>query len=1345
MSADHLPAAPMLDAPVAGLPVTAAQSEILVAQQLDPQSAVYNLSLVVEAVGPIDLERAVHAIRRTVARAEALHVRFRAGEDRTVRQVPAPPDAWPLEVVDVRGAADPEVAAQEWMDRDMATVVDVTGDDALFAHALLRLADDHTVWYQRYHHSIIDGFGISLIVADMVARYDDPDLESTVGEWALRDLVDADVDYRGSARFEADRDYWLTEVLDSPEPPQICAAGADTSGTPESTTVTIDAAIADALYAFASAAGIRRTRLPMALLVAYLHRVTGMRDLTVSVAMAARVGRALRRTPGLVSTIVPVMFHVDPDGTVGDLAREIDARLVAPLRHGRYRGADLERDVHAIDSDRRVFGPGINAMMFEHVRELGGHPARIRGSVTGPVRDLDFAIHGGEDGEPIRIDLRAPAGHREELLRHEEGLAHFVSQFLRDPLAVVGSLEPAVDAGHDTVGVAAVTTGDVLPMPVVHRLSEWSGGTARFSQAVLLHAPIEATTENLTAAIQSVLDHHDGLRQRLTRHAPGVWSLNIAEHGRVTPSLRRVDVSGRDDAELRAVIVAERDSAAGRLDPEQGTMLEAVWFDAGPTELGRLLLVAHHLVVDDASWRVLLEDLPTAWEAAQSGRPAALDPIGTSLKEYADLVTAQAQLPARLRELAHWTEITAPGAELVPAAHGDATIGAEARRTVRLSVADTEAVFTALPTLAHADVTDVLVAALRIAVTRWFAERGRESDLLIDLARHGREELEPGVDLSRTVGWFTDITPVRLPGGADGLDALESVTEALRAAPDGGIGYGMLRFANARSAGLLAAGSPAQVLFSYRGRMPAGLVGSWAAALESDSPAIDPDADMGGPYRLIVDVRCEDTPEGPVLGAVFGWSEPDLTEADAKTIGDGWAAAVRGIVVESTDEAEIVGDDATATGPVSVAGGSGDPVPVAPVQRLHWLRHRAAGSSARADHAVALQLRERIDAAVLVRALDDVVDRHVTLRTVFAPDGPEAFASEGPRPGVDMIEVGDDDLRRRAYELAQLRIDLTGEAPLRVHLVCDDEGRQVLLLTMHYLAVDDGSVTVLLGDLLSAYAARAGGNEPTWEPLAVEYPDYVRWQKKLLGDPADPSSRHAVQLAYWRNRLSGMPVRLHLPAAAGVREPRREMVPIDIDADVHDGIGRLAGHTGTSMFMVLQAALATLLTRSGAGTDIPIGSYVTGRTEDVLAPMVGCFFNVVVMRTDTSGSPDFEELLARIRASNLEAFDHRDVGFADVAAELDSAVAVRYPQVMLVHHEQARFDALDGVIDGFLPVPVGLPSAELTLSFHEPVGSGPVRAHFDFSTGTLDRDAVVGWARELSSLLASVVKQGGTA
>ncbi len=299
MSADHLPAAPMLDDAVAGLPVTAAQSEILVAQQLDPQSTVYNLSLVVEATRPIDIERATEAIRRTVEHAEAMHCGFRLGETGRSARCRHRNDAWPFEVVDVRDAVDPEAAAQDWMDRDIATVVDITGDDALFGHALIRLADDHTLWYQRYHHSIIDGFGISLIVADMVTRYDDPDLASTAGAWALQDLIDADIDYRASARFESDRDYWLAEILDAPEPPQHLRGRAPTRPPPPNPRRSRSTARSPTRCTGSRPRRVSAPhRLPMALILAYLHRISGLRALTRLGPHGSSRRRAMRRTHG---------------------------------------------------------------------------------------------------------------------------------------------------------------------------------------------------------------------------------------------------------------------------------------------------------------------------------------------------------------------------------------------------------------------------------------------------------------------------------------------------------------------------------------------------------------------------------------------------------------------------------------------------------------------------------------------------------------------------------------------------------------------------------------------------------------------------------------------------------------------------------------------------------------------------------------------------------------------------------------------------------------------------------------------------------------------------------------
>ncbi len=167
---------------------------------------------------------------------------------------------------------------------------------------------------------------------------------------------------------------------------------------------------------------------------------------------------------------------------------------------------------------------------------------------------------------------------------------------------------------------------------------------------------------------------------------------------------------------------------------------------------------------------------------------------------------------------------------------------------------------------------------------------------------------------------------------------------------------------------------------------------------------------------------------------------------------------------------------------------------------------------------------------------------------------------------------------------------------------------------------------------------------------------------------------------------------------------------------------------------VVQAALAVLLTRHGAGEDLPIGTLVAGRSEEALADLVGCFFNTVLLRTDTAGDPSFTELLTRIRETDLSAFDRQDVPFADVLA----AGAPR-PGVMLIHHERARAEVLEGGIGEFHAVPVPTTDVDLTLSLYEPRGGGPVPCEFIHPTDLFDRATVEGLAAEVVGVLAAAV------
>ncbi|MER5264568.1 amino acid adenylation domain-containing protein [Actinosynnema sp. NPDC002837] len=355
-------------------------------------------------------------------------------------------------------------------------------------------------------------------------------------------------------------------------------------------------------------------------------------------------------------------------------------------------------------------------------------------------------------------------------------------------------------------------------------------------------------------------------------------------------------------------------------------------------------------------------------------------------------------------------------------------------------------------------------------------------------------------------------------------------------------------------------------------------------------------------------------------------------------------------------------------------------LPTAPVQRgpVSW------------DHALALKASTPFDVPALVAAYADVVERHEPLRTVLDGDVQRAVAV--PPLEVEPVVALDEALPAFAAGPVE-----PGRPPVRARLVVDASGAQALLLTMSYLAVDEWSVVPLFRDLQRAYAARRRGEAPQWTGLPVTYADYALWSAEVVAAVGEK------QHAFWRDALRDLPD-LALPRS-GDRRPGRHpaaVVPFSLPASLHAAVDRLATRTGTSMFMVVQAAVAAALTPYG--TDLPIGTMVAGRTEEALADLVGCFANRIVLRTDTAGRPSYTELLARVRATDLAAFDHADV---PVPVE---------PQVMIIHHEKAVLSTLEGGTGSLEAVPTGATPAELTVSFYEPRDDGPVPCYLVYAT-----------------------------
>ncbi|UGQ42944.1 non-ribosomal peptide synthase/polyketide synthase [Rhodococcus aetherivorans] len=430
-----------------------------------------------------------------------------------------------------------------------------------------------------------------------------------------------------------------------------------------------------------------------------------------------------------------------------------------------------------------------------------------------------------------------------------------------------------------------------------------------------------------------------------------------------------------------------------------------------------------------------------------------------------------------------------------------------------------------------------------------------------------------------------------------------------------------------------------------------------------------------------------------------------------------------------------------------------DRIPLSLAQQRMWFLNRFEPESATYNLPFALRLSGELDITALQVAIMDVIDRHESLRTVYpeGPDGPMQVVTDAATavPNLTPTLITEEDLQQEISALASTGFDVTREVPIRAHLFEIGPTEHVLAIVMHHISADGWSMGPVARDVMAAYAARIEWERPAWPPLPVQYADYTLWQHELLGSEGDPESLIADQLAYWRNTLAGLPDQLDLPsdrprpARQSFRGGTERFV---VSSEIHSALDEVARRQGTTLFMVVHAALSVLLARLSGTDDIAIGTPVAGRGEQELDNVVGMFVNTLVLRTQVDPNRPFTEQLARAREAALGAFAHADVPFERLVEVLNPARSTaRHPlfQVMLAfqnlgstHVELPRLVLETQAID----TSVAKFDLQLTLSESSDDGRADgLVAEITYATDLFDASTVAGFAARFVRVLEEVV------
>ena len=943
------------------------------------------------------------------------------------------------------------------------------------------------------------------------------------------------------------------------------------------------------------------------------------------------------------------------------------------------------------------------------------------------VTDNFFEL-GGDSIISIQVVSRArQLGIRftpKELFQHQsvEALAKVARQ---------GDEGLMIDQGPVSGAAPLLPFQQVFFETVEHERHHWN-------QSVLLKAERRLDPAYLEQVLQALVTHHDALRLSFGKHA-GTWQAlhrSIAEQCRQR-LLETAKAAHADEVENLA------EQAQRSLELAQGPLLKALLVDLDDGSQ-RLLIVIHHLVVDGVSWRVLFDDLQNAYSQLERGERIVLPSKTTAFKAWGERLQAYAREPARERELAYWQASLEGTANALPCERPSGSLQNRHGAGVRanLDKAFTRQLLQHAPAAYRTQINDLLLTALARVIGRWAATDA----VLVQLEGHGREELFESIDLTRTVGWFTSLFPVRLSPCAQPGASIKRIKEQLRAVPDKGIGFGVLRYlGDAQARQTLQALPVPRITFNYLGQFDTSFDRSTGALLspagESAGSEQSPLAPLGNWLTLNSQVY------GGELRVTWTYSREMFDEATVQGLADAYIAELQ-LLIAHCCEADTQGVTPSdfPLAELTQAWLDALPLPARQIENLYPLSPMQHGMLFHSVYESSAgqyinQMRLDVQGLEVERfrlAWQATVDAHDILRTAFLWEGelaqPLQLVQRQLKVPFRVLDwQGRDDLDQALAELAdeeQQGFELSRAPLLRLTLVLTGEGRCHLLYTHHHILMDGWSNSQLMGEVLQRYHGQAVAQPG-------HYRDYIDWLQRQDG---------ASNESFWRRQLAGLEQPTRLASAIGQASAEQGQGDHYLTLE-SSRLSEFAREQKVTVNTLLQAAWLLLLQRYTGQASLCFGATVSGRPADLkgVEQQIGLFINTLPVITAISPERLLGDWLQGLQAQNLALREHEHTPLFDVQrwsghgndALFDALLVFEnYPISEALQGEESdelRFGALSTREQTSYP---------LTLS----VGLGSNLAlHFNYARAHFSDASIAMIGRHLQQLLAQLPGAAGKA